>query len=874
MWPTISNIDSGIAEKIKSYPNDLSKVSNLTSWIRVFSGAKRGNYNGLIMQSNTNWKLLKAAGEGGSSLYGSAEQSGTLGVDWEGKSVNTDSGRTLRPSPVITSFNSKEGKDQISRTCDFSITCFSLEQLEYLQTYFMEPGYSIGVEWGWNTVNSYGNIVKTSNGSDDILNQIADSTLNNTELTTKRINSLGEYDIFLGFIVGSTVSNDGENFKIDVRLRGAPSIPTYLQSQGRLKKINLSGTQDVDKSKNGYGPDEISNEENPAIRRFKTMFNDLPADRQTESVKELIKTTILTDYINFDKRVTDSINSFINEKYFGLFKKETIEKDNIEINREDLFSTNRYIRFGLAIDILNKVGDLERYEIGNKRISFKININNVIIGAFPNMFSTKADKLIIPGYRPDFSVYFLNSTEVIQEPNGRLNNLPPKGFSNLTIFVGQTTLNEFGLKEKERYYGYLKNLYVNFDMFVSKLQQNNKNIREILLDILNEMSSAVNSFWNFQIVEGEFKKSEITSTTNNNQSFGNSDGSYQIGSGIKIPNKNTTVPYKADVDLLQNGDVEITVIDENWIGENPNPEQIVNFNHNGTTSPFLNSTLDIAIPADMANQIIMKRLGYESQKDMVYTSTRPKNSIDSGSFFNSETDLFMKRVTEDTKPKVDQTNTDNAPSEARIKLDKVISSVDSKINNSKTRIEPTSGNTKFYDSDGNLIKMINKNGDILILGKGSGEHRDSKKLLDKVKEEEKSLAEQRLSMFLKKIDVVPIPTIVNKIDIDDSNISGLLWKQLEIYCYDDSDFFEKMRNYYFDNKYKNTKPTGLSHPLPIKYSFTILGNSGIRRGDTFNIDGIPSKYKDHGLFQVVEIEHSISDMKWTTTVTGQYRQIQ
>ena len=428
MWPTISNIDSKIAEKIKSYPNDLSKASNLTSWIRVFSGAKYGNYNGLIMQSNTNWKLLKAAGEGGSSLYGSTEQSGTLGVDWEGKSVNTSNGRTLRPSPVITSFNSKEGKDQISRTCDFSITCFSLEQLDYLQTYFMEPGYSIAVEWGWNTPNSYGNIVKTSKGSDDILNGIADTTLNNTELSKKRSNSLGEYDIFLGFIIGSTISNDGENFKIDVRLRGAPSIPTYLQSQNRIKKAKLTtGAQDTNKSPQGYGPNEISNETDAAIRRFKQMFNSLPAFRQTESVKKMETTTLLTDYINFDKKVTDSVDAFINERRLFLFRKETVQIGNVEINREKLFSQNRYIRFGLAINILNKIGDLEKYTVGNKNISFKIEINNSIIGAFPNMFSTKADKLIIPGYRPDFSVYFLNTNKVIQEPNGRLNNLPPIG---------------------------------------------------------------------------------------------------------------------------------------------------------------------------------------------------------------------------------------------------------------------------------------------------------------------------------------------------------------------------------------------------------------------------------------------------------------
>ena len=59
-----------------------------------------------------------------------------------------------------------------------------------------------------------------------------------------------------------------------------------------------------------------------------------------------------------------------------------------------------------------------------------------------------------------------------------------------------------------------------------------------------------------------------------------------------------------------------------------------------------------------------------------------------------------------------------------------------------------------------------------------------------------------------------------------------------------------------------------------KYSFTILGNSGIRRGDVFNIYGIPEKYRTNGIFQVTEIEHSMTNMRWETTVTGEYRQIQ
>jgi hypothetical protein len=71
---------------------------------------------------------------------------------------------------------------------------------------------------------------------------------------------------------------------------------------------------------------------------------------------------------------------------------------------------------------------------------------------------------------------------------------------------------------------------------------------------------------------------------------------------------------------------------------------------------------------------------------------------------------------------------------------------------------------------------------------------------------------------------------------------------------------------------RNQNNYGLSHPLPITYRFKTMGVSGMRRGDMFVIDGIPSKYKLNGVFQITELEQSVQDSLWTTSVTGKYRQ--
>jgi hypothetical protein len=59
--------------------------------------------------------------------------------------------------------------------------------------------------------------------------------------------------------------------------------------------------------------------------------------------------------------------------------------------------------------------------------------------------------------------------------------------------------------------------------------------------------------------------------------------------------------------------------------------------------------------------------------------------------------------------------------------------------------------------------------------------------------------------------------------------------------------------------------------LPINFTFTIHGISGIKRGDKFGVVGIPKKYEDNGFFQVIGIKHTIQGMEWNTEVTGGYR---
>ena len=67
------------------------------------------------------------------------------------------------------------------------------------------------------------------------------------------------------------------------------------------------------------------------------------------------------------------------------------------------------------------------------------------------------------------------------------------------------------------------------------------------------------------------------------------------------------------------------------------------------------------------------------------------------------------------------------------------------------------------------------------------------------------------------------------------------------------------------------KPKGSVLIGMLKYNFEIHGNSGISHGDNFNIIGIPSVYSKTGFFQVTNVEHTVTQMNWTTAIEGTYR---
>jgi len=906
-YPIFSKIDKNIYNSIV-FPGNNNNLYNdvvqeqataLSCWVRIISGTKIAGETGigLILQSNPkvenvfdDYLTYDSAGKpqsvlGKPSIYGGTKSSGMLGIDWSGAPVypsfTTEHGEfVLKPGPLVQTLEIKEGKDQISRHCIISIKCFTLGQAEKLQQYLMEPGHTLLIEFGWNNPSALNELIKTDSNSTII--QQATDLLEYNALMKKRKSSNGNYDAFYGFITGGSLTSEGDKFIINIKLRGAPGLPAFLQGQHNILPLN-SVTKQVETvpSTQTYSVLDISAEskgtETTSVamggRRYKWMFNKLPGNRQTDEVQKIVnkvyeKGTVYGswDLLNFDYKIQRDVADWAAGQggsfFSSLYGEKEVNVGGLSVPREKLVSKNKYIQFGLVLDILNANNGLYGYVLGNKEVKCRISTNGYI-GAFPGIFSTKPSKLVIPGYIPDFYKFFVsaNSTVSIEDMlktpfidnsiAGRAlvqladgsevyaphkisfvqsSDLPPKEYLENLSKNKQTYT---GFYEKGEYYGRLEFLYLNFEVFLNVLKNSsNKSIKDILVELCNEMSSAVNSFWNLQVIE---------------------------------------TPY--------DNEVVLSIIDENWRGylkdKNTN---VRNFIHSGEQSVFLEASLDIDIPSEMTNQIVLKRENYSSNPD--------SKGLDMGGLFGQSKDVFFTEVDYRKTSRLTK-NTEankNAPTKSASQLK---AEWQAEVNALKAENITIAGRdtgpaarTQYTDASGNLVfyEEVSRQGRIVNTYSQTNPIAQKLKRLDEqqktAEEAEKKILEAAVNSSLEKIDIIPNPerNIIVPKTLEPANAGpdGVSFKEnFRIYCCDDTQLFDVLKNNAFE-KYSGIEKT--SHPLPIKYTFKILGKSGIRRGDTFNIIGIPKKYADYGFFQVIDIEQNLEGNKWETTVTGQYFQ--
>lgn len=782
--------------------SDYAYVSSLYPWVRVSSGVN----DGLIIYGNPDYKLFSAAGDD-ASIYGNDKLSGTIGKTWDGKPVFARDGRGYRPSPGINDLEIEEGVGSLSRKAKFSITCYTLEQLDEITKYFLEPGFTVFLEWGWNTPQSL-------IGYKDKLDVSYVSGFNSFKKTDElRSKAEGHYDNYLGFITGGSVSfEDGDKYKVDIELTGFGELPAYLSSTetGKENKKNVNKSNDfVFQGQTLIGYTNYQN-----IYRFALMFNQLPESRKVLSVKNLRNNDDVlkaVNFLNFDESVTEKINNLTDSgwvKWDGSDSELEVNGVQFPEDVEIVNSENKFIRLGTAFEILSKGTGLNGYKIGDKTVKFEINYKNIPITAFRHIFSLDSSKLLIPNPQtPKFSLNTLKNqqdVEKIYEGSSKLNindtfdnsivfENDKVSFPNTEAFNSEKVLinNNDVFKELQKKeidnWGYLEDLYINFDFFKEIISTENFYIKDALLQLLNGLSSAVNGLWDFQIQEVE----------------------------------------------LDDDRKGLTVLDMNFVFDGLNKDDVtLDVNILGADTYVLDSQFSIDIPDAVQNSIITKRLGSQTNTDIIRVPSTLFAKDENG---NPLTDKILNKIDEEKQSEQDTELTDGE--EFFRKFTPQITIFDTLPSGSS------------FNSDPILDRAIaNQEQNAQV---GEGEQPPT----------EEEIQEQNIKLFTEKLKFIPRASLTMSSDIDEPID---LYKVCNLISYSNPNLFSLLKVEH-DVNTKTVSPM-----LPIDFEFTVHGISGIKRGDKFKVQGIPRKFRN-GFFQVTDITHSISET-WTTTIKGSYRQ--
>jgi hypothetical protein len=817
-FPQYSDIYPGLTTLLKNRGGNNSPVTNiigggvsgLSTWIRLISSVEAG----LVMESiqDTSGDFQFNYGADTSTYKGP----GVIGRNFSGTAVRITNGndRALRPSPIITGMSMDEKAEGGSRLAKISITAFTLKQAEQLSEYFLEPGFHLLCEWGWNTQQS----VSQKCGGGGKLGVCDIIQYDNwPHIKEKREKSGFTYDAFLGIVTGGGISfGDNETYVLEVQVTSVGNVAEYMQthrdanSTDKAKK-DSSGTFSAQEVDSAVGAGKIGR------ALFMQMFNELPGHKRTPLVKQLINNPNLSNegnFVNMDKVVKEELTDALSEAGEVTSDDESVE---ITIPKDmPLLAEDRFIRFELAVEIINSYPmKLAPQTTTCPKASRdqRINISETVCAGFPHMFSTDKSKLFIPNTTaPNFHLKKALSAKeettefiVFNDLNAEVN------LANLHPLTGNTIFKEtqnktkkdfatgqdrpapyafpatYGLKksfgkvdssfepiiEKPYFWGYLKNLYINFDFFVECISKPNFVVRDVFYEMLNGMSSACNSLWKFQIMEK--------------------------------PNKAT-------------GDLELAVVDLNF-GGIVSMDGITTFQARGVTSPFVSCDFNVEVPGAMMSSIVQKKLnsGFEHSPEL-----NPRPML--GNVFSKREDkagtiLQGLKVLEKETAVPKDTNTPTTEKSAE-----------------ELELEAKALNYEYYTKTGAVFpKIQDRLGEIDL----------KKEFYDFYKGNDGSIERSIMVGAWNDTAALRQVFLVDK-GIAQGGKSGRGGK---------------------DNN-NNNPPFGVA-----SFNFRVHGASGFKVGDKFRIDGLPKQFGAPSFFQIVKVDHVIEGMNWWTDVKGELRVI-
>jgi len=413
----------------------------MTAWTRVFSnGTGKVNYNSRSARRDG---FALYGGQGFEDAFGFYKNSignisnqtilgydskgspHTLDLTTDGNLVSfpnklIDDKRTTQkylPAPGIISIDSVIQKERI-RKVTINWKCYGFAQLEYMTPYFLTPKISMVVEFGWNHFNPESLLYLKDEG--DNLEKLKELFLNKGYLLYDENikNSFGLYDVTMGYITGFDFSSqDGITFDCKTEIMSKHANYSGVQVKNAA---NISSDQNKSIIQSSF-PEFLEKRltKLPNCIEKKKSFRD-PLDSEEEKAARGSDPTFFFNRFPFYMETSGSTPVAKPEDRIFIGRKREYEDAELmkEVKEYDWDAKDQkdvWVTMGFVVELANVFFEREisiKYKDDDAKQKelfalYNINIDDVKIGAHPNLISTDGNILLIPNAEsPKFNIGF------------------------------------------------------------------------------------------------------------------------------------------------------------------------------------------------------------------------------------------------------------------------------------------------------------------------------------------------------------------------------------------------------------------------------------------------------------------------------------
>ena len=396
----------------------------MTAWARVFSNGT-GRVSGKSDFPIRNGFILHG-GDGFDKSYGVPDNKNVLGYDSEGvehvlnvsgdgnfvtfpNSISSEN-RTVQkflPVPGITSIDAVIQKERI-RKITVNWKCYGYAQLEYMTPYFLSPKISAFVEFGWNHFNPISLLDLRDSNLDNLKELFTNSgSLLYNENIRK---SFGLYDVTMGIVSGfDFTSQDGITYDCKTEILSKHANFSGVQINNSATVLSDDKKTSVQSKFSDYIEKRLTKLPNCILQK-KNFMDAL----DTDEIDALQKGTFLSSTFPFYKYDDGQYIDWEGNNGNGrpedriFFGRRDGDGDSQMMNGKSTYDWDSkqqneiWVTMGFIVELTNVFFNKDlNIELKNAKSYslYEIDIDDVKIGAHPNLISCDGSALLIPNQK-------------------------------------------------------------------------------------------------------------------------------------------------------------------------------------------------------------------------------------------------------------------------------------------------------------------------------------------------------------------------------------------------------------------------------------------------------------------------------------------